>query len=72
MKENNLENLIRKEPVQLDIVEKSNEDILHNKKTEKKNKKETFQTFDDFPETTINKLSVDNFPDLNKEKGNQN
>lgn len=73
VKENNLEEFIRKEPMQIDIVASANQPVKSIKKTQESEESqlnkdnEVINKIDDFPETAITKLDVDDFPDLTKE-----
>lgn len=71
VKENNLEEFIRKEPMQIDIVESTNQNINNSSKKIDENdsqKKEINPQIVDLPESQITQLdSIDDFPDLTKE-----
>jgi hypothetical protein len=72
-KENKLDEFIRKEPMQIDIVAsasqpfKSTNNTQEAKKTGDEKEKNEKNKIDDFPDTAITKLDVDDFPDITKE-----
>ncbi len=73
MKENNLEEFIRKEPIHIDIVASANQPVKNQKKSQEaessqaENGTEANNEPEIFAETKITKLDVDDFPDLTKE-----
>ncbi len=67
VKENNLEEFIRKEPLTIDIIQ--NSQIINKNKEDKETLKENKNPIiEDIPETKITKLDdLDMFPDLTKD-----
>jgi len=68
-----MEQYIRKEPMQIDIVESASQAVKSTKKaqeaesTQVEPAKDPNKIIKDFSETKITKLDVDDFPDLTKE-----